>query len=766
MASRTLMRPGKTARTLTPFLLICLTVAALLSLAGGAATPATSAAAPAAPAAPNSQYGFVMALLDNNSDVKDMGFNWVQYGVYWMDAEPNPDEYSWGHVDNIVNRAREARLNVLIRVSRPPEWARDPNCATVDTCPPQDASDFGDFAYELAAHVRPMIAPYRVAYEIWNEPNTDIEWGNMCPQPARYAALLQAAYNPIKTADPQATVVAGAVTTVGERVLRGSNCYMDDITFLEQMYASGAAPNFDALSDHPYGFASTPETDPATSSNRLNFRRAERHREIMVQYGDEAKQIWATEMGWALDPQLAGVNCNRPDWFYVYSPEQQADYLVRAFRWARSYWPWMGPMFVFNYDFSEASWYETCHAFRFWSVTGRPAQGALASFVQNPPPTYTPIATPSQTATSTPYVDAPPSIQAVRYNRTAFGEAGGTLIIEVDAGDNDATPIDTVHTLLQYPDGGTQLFTLDLVAGTNQQGTWRVSITIAANNTNENQVYIVSPYVVESFPPRRVVNAPSQQITVSSTRFSDVPEDFWAYSFIEYLASGGVIGGYDDGSFRPNNPTTRAQLTKIVVLGFNLPQVTPGNAQFADVPVGSTFYTYVATAYGSGLITGYPCGGQGEPCDAQNRPYFRPNANVTRAQIAKIVVLAAEWSLVNPPNAAFQDVPTDSTFYQHVETAFAHNILGGYECGGQGEPCDAQRRPYFRPGNNATRAQISKMVYLAVTEAAPTPTATSTPLPSTTETSTATPGVKKPPFPTATVTPGVKPATTAAPGKR
>jgi hypothetical protein len=38
-----------------------------------------------------------------------------------------------------------------------------------------------------------------------------------------------------------------------------------------------------------------------------------------------------------------------------------------------------------------------------------------------------------------------------------------------------------------------------------------------------------------------------------------------------------------------------------------------------------------------GLINGYPCGGEGEPCDPLNLPYFRPGNNITRGQAAKIV---------------------------------------------------------------------------------------------------------------------------------
>ena len=56
-----------------------------------------------------------------------------------------------------------------------------------------------------------------------------------------------------------------------------------------------------------------------------------------------------------------------------------------------------------------------------------------------------------------------------------------------------------------------------------------------------------------------------------------------------------------------------------------------------------------------------------------------------------------------------------TVIYTFVETAAAHGVISGYTCGGPGEPCDARNRPYFRQGNNATRGQIAKIVYLSVT---------------------------------------------------
>jgi hypothetical protein len=49
-----------------------------------------------------------------------------------------------------------------------------------------------------------------------------------------------------------------------------------------------------------------------------------------------------------------------------------------------------------------------------------------------------------------------------------------------------------------------------------------------------------------------------------------------------------------------------------------------------------------------------------------------------------------------------------------MEQLATKGIISGYPCGGPGEPCDEQNRPYFRPGDTATRGQISKMVYLTL----------------------------------------------------
>ncbi|MGI8586113.1 MAG: S-layer homology domain-containing protein [Chloroflexia bacterium] len=198
---------------------------------------------------------------------------------------------------------------------------------------------------------------------------------------------------------------------------------------------------------------------------------------------------------------------------------------------------------------------------------------------------------------------------------------------------------------------------------------------------------------------------PTPTPTTCSVSFSDVHQNDYFYTPVLYLACHGVISGYNDGTFRPYANTTRSQMVKIVVLGFNKAIVTPAgtNYSFTDVPRTNPFFSMVETAYADGIVSGYTCGtAPAGPCDSAHRPYFLPFAYVTRGQLSKIDVIAAGWTPYNPGTATFTDVAHGSTFYTVIETAVCHGVIGGYS------------DHTFRPFNNAIRGQIAKIVYLSI----------------------------------------------------
>ena len=212
---------------------------------------------------------------------------------------------------------------------------------------------------------------------------------------------------------------------------------------------------------------------------------------------------------------------------------------------------------------------------------------------------------------------------------------------------------------------------------------------------------------------------PSPSPTACPIQFNDAPPGSTFYTWVRCLACRGILGGYPCGGpgepcpgayYRPAANVTRGQTAKIVSNAAGYSE-TPTGQTFEDVPPAGTFYLWVERIAGRGIISGYPCGGPGEPCVAPtNRPYFRPNTNVTRGQLAKIDANAALYT-ETPTGQTFEDAPPGSTFYLPIERIAGRGIIQGYPCGGPGEPCRAPgNRPYFRPNNPVTRGQTAKIV--------------------------------------------------------
>jgi hypothetical protein len=185
------------------------------------------------------------------------------------------------------------------------------------------------------------------------------------------------------------------------------------------------------------------------------------------------------------------------------------------------------------------------------------------------------------------------------------------------------------------------------------------------------------------------------------------------YEYIQCLACRGVVTGFPDGTFRSGANITRGQISKVVsnAAGFN---EDPGPQIYEDVPPGSTYYAYINRLTNRGIMSGYPCPERpgGGDCDPDNPVIFLPNANATRGQLSKIVSNAAGFNEA-VSGQFYADVPPTgegSQFYEWIMRLTNRGVMSGYPCGGPGEPCDAQKRPYFRWNAQVTRGQASKIV--------------------------------------------------------
>src|SRR5205807_9347688 len=116
---------------------------------------------------------------------------------------------------------------------------------------------------------------------------------------------------------------------------------------------------------------------------------------------------------------------------------------------------------------------------------------------------------------------------------------------------------------------------------------------------------------------------------------------------------------------------------------------TPCPISFSDVHPSDYFYTPVLYLACHGAISGYADG------------TFRPYNNTTRGQVTKIVILGFGIPIDTSGGPHFSDVPANHPFYVYIETANHNGIVSGY---GDGT---------FRPYNNVTRGQLSKIVVVA-----------------------------------------------------
>jgi hypothetical protein len=179
---------------------------------------------------------------------------------------------------------------------------------------------------------------------------------------------------------------------------------------------------------------------------------------------------------------------------------------------------------------------------------------------------------------------------------------------------------------------------------------------------------------------------------LGASLFSDVPADHMFSTEIERLVGLGIVSGYPDGTFRPDDPVIRQQMAKILVLATDKHTDAVDNQAdptFSDVTpdMGVPYpFDYIKEA----TAAGYFIGAHG---------MFHPEANITRVQLALVLVRAGGDEFEEPPagyEPGFNDVPEFAA--EEVAKAKYNGIL------------DGKTPTTFDPWSNATRGQVSEMV--------------------------------------------------------
>ncbi|GKW44970.1 S-layer homology domain-containing protein [Planococcus sp. NCCP-2050] len=150
---------------------------------------------------------------------------------------------------------------------------------------------------------------------------------------------------------------------------------------------------------------------------------------------------------------------------------------------------------------------------------------------------------------------------------------------------------------------------------------------------------------------------------------------------IEYLTGKEIIFGFQDGTFRPNEPILRIQAVQMLMREIQPEMEAIPNPGFKDIKPGERGYEDVAKAVALGIISG------------KGNQTFDPRGKLTRAEMAIILSRAYELGGIYPKG--FKDVSQSSKAYWHISAMAANNITVGYPDG------------TFRPSQTIDRAQFA-----------------------------------------------------------
>lgn len=301
--------------------------------------------------------GIQIQLMERDQDeifqhLAALGVGWVKVQISWKLYEPEPGQLHqerFTELDTFVNRANAQGIQVLLSVSKAPEWSRP---TTEMDGPPSDFALYNQFMYTASARYQGQVA----AYELWNEPNLQREWNGLPLGGAAFVELLRAGVSGARAGDPRAVLIAGApaVTGINDRVTA-----VDDRVFLQEMLQANVAELVDGIGIHPYGYGNPPDStavspSPVTHSHNSHpsFFFADTlhdYRQLLAENRTNLP-LWVTEFGWGSFENVAAVPPVEAEFMADVTEWQQAIYTLRAFERGQSD-GMVGPMILWNLNF-------------------------------------------------------------------------------------------------------------------------------------------------------------------------------------------------------------------------------------------------------------------------------------------------------------------------------------------------------------------------------------------------------------------------------
>ena len=168
------------------------------------------------------------------------------------------------------------------------------------------------------------------------------------------------------------------------------------------------------------------------------------------------------------------------------------------------------------------------------------------------------------------------------------------------------------------------------------------------------------------------------QAIIAGPRFTDVPATSWAFTAVADLSARGLITGYEDGKFHPDDAVTRAEYTKLVCSALGVDPDTVTSDPFKDVASSYWAAGYIAAAVRKGWLTGYPGG------------LFRPEEPISKGQSLAIIARSQSWD--DKATLPYEDVQPGYWAHAFIEACFVRGIIRnpdpGIESGGKLSPED------------------------------------------------------------------------------
>jgi len=228
----------------------------------------------------------------------ELGLGTARTDFSWRRVEPERGSFDFTGLDRIVDASNDSGVDLLGILNYGNSWAR----ADGETsAPPDDLSDFGNYAAAVAERYAGRVRHY----EIWNEQNIGLTFWRPTEDPVRYSELLAIASARVREVDPEALVSFGGVfgprlllNTEGEDYIRAVAEALPDLS-----------EHIDIMAFHPYRYPfSAPEVE--TENQRSLASEVCSMRELVSELGAANMPLWITELGWhtALDSFSPGVD--------------------------------------------------------------------------------------------------------------------------------------------------------------------------------------------------------------------------------------------------------------------------------------------------------------------------------------------------------------------------------------------------------------------------------------------------------------------------